>query len=70
MLHMDLPFLLTRRNLLELPLFCWLSSRWLGRAAAGPATHFRSQSVDGHWSLSYGLCPDAPRELPQTAPLL
>ena len=68
----DSPLSLTRRSLLKLAGLCGLASHRLVQAAAVVAPtaelHPRRQSLDGKWSLTYGACPDAPQNLPQSAP--
>jgi beta-mannosidase len=66
------PASFTRRTLLKFPLLGWAATHWMGRAlaatAAPAASRAHSMSLNGTWSLTYGACPDAPRNLPQTAP--
>lgn len=68
----DSPLSVTRRSLLKLAGLYGLGSQRLARAAAAVAPaeelHPRRQSLDGKWSLTYGACPDAPQNLPQSAP--
>jgi beta-mannosidase len=68
----DPPESFTRRTLLKFPLLGWVATHCMGRAlaatAAPVASRVRSLSLNGSWSLTYGACPDAPRNLPQTAP--
>ena len=68
----------TRRNILKLPGLLWLTSLIartpLADAAAPDAAATvlphptRGVNLSGAWKLTYGPCPDAPRELPQMAP--
>ena len=73
------PNSLTRRSVLKLPVVCWLTSLFGGesiaKALAADATTAagalarRTTSLNGAaWSLTYGACPDYPKNTPQTAP--
>jgi beta-mannosidase len=70
---------LTRRSVLKLPVVCWLTSLFGGESIAkalaadavssAGALARRTTSLNGAaWSLTYGACPDYPRNTPQTAP--
>ncbi len=73
----------TRRRILTLPCFCWLIATFAPGLLAETALSLGSsdengalpdqaggQSIDlnGTWSLTYGPCPVAPLDLPQTSP--
>src|ERR1022692_2854478 len=70
----------TRRNILKLPGLYWFTSLCTRNpfAHAGvpvssndaAALHHPSRSVNlnGTWKLTYGPCPDAPKNLPQSSP--
>ena len=72
------PNSLTRRSVLKLPVVCWLTSLFGGesiaKALAADATSAgalarRTTSLNGAaWSLTYGACPDYPKNTPQTTP--
>lgn len=69
---------LSRRSILKLPGFLWLSSLFnkasiagaLNADTAAPAGSLprRITSLNGTWSLTYGACPDYPKNTPQTVP--
>ena len=77
----DSPRGFTRRSLLKLPWFCWLSSHFLRQSLAesalpkeyigvsdsGPQSLGEAISLNGPWSLTYNPGPDAPN-LSATAP--
>ena len=68
----------TRRSVLKLPVVCWVASLFKGTniakalaaesATPTPAMARRITSLNGTWSLTYGACPDYPKNSPQTAP--
>lgn len=66
----DSPDSISRRTVLKLAGLSGLASQRIARAAAVSAAelHPRAQSLDGQWSLTYGNCPDAPQNLPESAP--
>lgn len=70
----------TRRNLFKIPGLWWLSS-FLARIPLAGAnspdlitkprasrSSRRSMDLNGAWSLTYGPCPGAPKEMPQLSP--
>src|ERR1017187_4397424 len=70
----------TRRNILKLPGLYWFTSLCTRNpfahagvpvssndAAALPHPS-RSVNLNGTWKLTYGHCPDAPKNLPRTSP--
>jgi len=73
------PNSLTRRSVLKLPVVCWLTSLFGGESiakalaadapTAAGALARRTTSLNGAaWTLTYGACPDYPKNTPQTAP--
>jgi len=72
------PNSLTRRSILKLPLFCWLTSVFKGSAIAkamgteslsiGGTLARRATSLNGAWSLTYGPLSEYPQKSPATAP--
>jgi beta-mannosidase len=69
---------LTRRSILKLPLFCWLTSFFNGSAAArtlaaelpcaGSSPARRVTSLNGAWNLTYGPLTEYPQKSPRTTP--
>ena len=70
----------TRRNILKLPGLYWFTSLCarnpfahagvpVGSNDAAALPHpSRSVNLNGTWKLTYGPCPDAPKNLPQSSP--
>ena len=68
----------TRRSILKLPFFCWLTSLFSGDAAqkalaaelpfAGSTPARRATSLNGAWSLTYGPLVEYPEKSPRGTP--
>ena len=69
---------LTRRSILKLPVFCWLTSLMKGNAFAkalvaepmsvGGILAPRTTSLNGAWSLTYGPLAEYPEKSPRSTP--